>query len=534
VSPRKPKPGVYRPSAVIAAFTGLSRVLGLAREILMATLFGTTLAKSAFDVAFTIPNLFRRLFGEGALSAALVPVLTETVTKEGLDEANKLVSRAMTMLGTTLAVLVLGGVLMVTAVLRFGPELGAKSAAVLPLLRLMLPYMFFICLVAMCMAVLNSLHHFALPAATPVLLNVVWIAVLVLLCPKMGTLPSEQIYGVAFGILIAGAVQLAVQLPVLLRHGIRPVVSFAWRDRRITSILVLMGPAALGMGVHQVNVCIDKLLALWAAPWAPAALTFAERLVYLPLGIFATALGTVLLPTYSRQAAEGNHDEIRNTLRHATSNLMIVMIPAAVGLGVLAVPIVRLAFEWRRGIFDAESTMETARALWFYAPGLVVFSLYKMLVPAFYALKDTRTPVCIGLRVVGLNFVLNVLFVLTWPQAYKHAGLALATVIASMVNSAVLAWVLTRRIGSPGWKEIAGRAAKTAVAACVMGLVAHGAYPRLESLMGATGLPAKVVQLAAVCATIAIAVAVYALAASVVCREELRQFMATRRKKDSP
>ena len=525
----KARRGIFRSTAIIAAFTGLSRVLGLVREMLMAGLFGTSLAKSAFDVAFTIPNLFRRLFGEGALSAAFVPVMTETLTKEGLGEANKLVSRAMTMLGVTLAVIVLGGVLMLTAILGSGMELGSKAAAVLPLLRIMLPYMFFICLVAMCMAVFNSLHHFALPAATPVLLNLVWIAVLVFLCPKMGRRPSERIYGVAFGVLVAGVVQLAVQLPLLMKHGIRPVVSFAWRDRRITTILALMGPAALGMGVHQVNVCIDKLLALWAAPWAPAALTFAERLVYLPLGIFATALGTVLLPTYSRQAAEGNHDDIRTTLGQATSNLMVVMIPAAVGLGVLAVPIVRLAFEWRKGVFDADSTLQTARALWFYAPGLVVFSLYKMLVPAFYALKDTRTPVRIGLRVVGLNFALNVLFVLTWPRAYKHAGLALATVIASAVNSVALAWILTRRIGSPGWKSIALRAAKVAVAAGVMGGVAYAAYPWAEGLLGCYGVSGKVAQLLALCGTILVAAGVYAAVASVVCRQEIRQFLAARR-----
>jgi putative peptidoglycan lipid II flippase len=522
---------ILRSTVVISGFTAISRLLGLVREILMAVLFGTSLPKSAFDVAFTIPNLFRRLFGEGALSAAFVPVMTETLTKEGLDEANKLVSRAMTMLGVALAAIVLGGVLMITVVLGAGMELAPKAAAVLPLLRIMLPYMFFICLVAMCMAVLNSLHHFAVPAATPVVLNVVWILVLVFLCPKMGRLPSERIYGVAFGVLVAGALQLAVQLPVLLRHGIRPTVTFAWRDRHIVSILALMGPAALGMGVHQVNVCVDRLLALWAAPWAPAALTFAERLVYLPLGIFATALGTVLLPTFSRQAAEGNHDEVRLTLRRATSNLMVVMIPAAVGLGVLAVPIVRLMFEWRKGVFNAESTLQTARALWLYAPGLVVFSLYKMLVPAFYALKDTRTPVRVGLRVVGLNFALNLLFVLTWPQAYKHAGLALATVIASAVNSAVLARILARRIGSIGWTLIALRVAKISVAAGVMGGVAYVAHPSLEAILRTSAMPAKGVQILALGGTILLAIGAYALTALVVCRDELRQFLADRRRR---
>jgi len=521
-------PGVMRSTAIVSACTGISRGLGFLREVLMAVFFGTSLAKSAFDVAFRIPNLFRRLFGEGALAAAFVPAFTESLEKEGVEEANRLAGAMMTMLGTSLAVLVVGGVLLASASMSF-MSLGAKAAAVLPLLRIMLPYMFFICLVALCMAILNSFHHFALPALTPVLLNVIWIVTLIFICPRFGGSASERIYGAAWGILAAGALQLAIQVPALLHFGVRPRLCFAWRDPKVTGVLLRMGPAAVGMGIHQVNVCIDGLLALAAAPWAPAALTYSERLIYLPLGIFATALGTVLLPTFSRQAARGSEADISETMRQAACNLMLVMVPAAVGLFVLAAPVVRLAFQWQGGLFDAASTARTARALRFYAPGLIVFSLYKILVPAFYALKDTRTPVRVGIHVVGLNLMLNVLFVLTWPIEYKHAGLALATVLASTVNCFVLARLLSRRIGSPNWRLIGNRACRTLAASAVMGVAALMAHSRLASMAPAS----KWGELLAVGGGIVVGVCVYVALAALLCRDELKA-VAGRRGRRNP
>lgn len=513
---------MLRSSAVVSLFTGASRALGLVREMLMANFFGTSLATSAFVVAFRIPNLFRRLFGEGALAAAFIPVFTETHEKEGHAAANALAGKVMTMLAVGLTMLVAGGILLVTLLVsqdRVSPE----WRMMLLLLRVMLPYMVFICLVAFCMAVLNSFHHFALPAATPIILNVMWILALVFVCPRIGNTPAEQIYGVALGILAAGAVQLLVQFPMLLKHNIHPRVSFVWRDAHVRRILLLMGPAALGMGVHQLNVCLDGFLAMWAAAWAPAALTFSERLIYLPLGVFATAMGTVLLPTFSRQAARDQHAEILGTLSSAAHNLMLVMIPASVGLIALAVPIVRLVFE--RGAFDAESTRQTARALCFYAPGLVVFSLYKLLVPVFYALKDTRTPVRIGLWAVALNFSLNVTFVMTWPTGYKHAGLALATVIASGVNCLCLGVILTRRIGSPGWATLGLAALRVLLAAGVMGLAVWGLHGRLAAVLSACPLPTLAAQCLAVGGSMAAGVLVYTAIASVLLRSRFRSLI---------
>lgn len=498
-------------------------MLGFVREMLMAVFFGTSLAKSAFDVAFTIPNLFRGLFGEGALAAAFVPVMSNILARGDREEANRFVSGAMTLLAVTLAVLVLAGMVLITVVIASGMDLGARAAAVLPLLRIMLPYTFFVCLVALCMAILNSYRHFAVPAVTPVVLNVVWIAALLFLSPRMGDTPEERIYGVSFGVLAAGVLQLAIQAPVLLRYGVRVRLCFAWRDTHLRKMLLLMAPAALGMGVHQVNICVDRLLALWAAPWAPAALTFSERLVYLPLGIFATALGTVLLPVFSERAAVRDYARIRTLLAGAASNLMLIMIPVSVGLVAMALPIVRLAFLWKGGQFDDQSAIQTARALGFYAPGLVVFGLYKMLVPAFYALHDTLTPVRVGVWMVGLNFALNVLFVATWPADYKHAGLACATVISSAVNGMALAWMLRKRIGEVGWPAVAMTCLKSVVASLVMAAAVLPLYGRLCRMADTAGLEGKAADLSILGVSALAGALVYAGLVVWLCPTEIRR-----------
>ncbi|MBT3296634.1 MAG: murein biosynthesis integral membrane protein MurJ [Verrucomicrobia bacterium] len=499
---------VFKSTIIVSLGTGVSRVLGLCREVLMAHYFGTSLAKSAFDVAFSIPNLFRRLFGEGALSAALVPVLTKTTAEEGREAAKRLVGQVMTLMGVVLLSIVALGVLGVSLAIEYG-SWSERVAAVLPLLRIMLPYAFFICMVAICMAILNSQHHFALPAFTPVALNVVWILVILFLCRRYGSSPGDRIRFVAWGIIVAGVVQLAIQVPGLLQLGLFPRFSLAWSDAKVRRILLLMGPAALGMGIHQVNFFLDRILALWAAGWAPAALTFAERLVYLPLGIFATALGTVLLPTFSRQALHDDPSHMIATFRASLHNLMLLMIPAAVGLLVLARPIVDLVYAWEGGEFDARSGMLTARALAFYAPGLVVFSLYKLLVPLFYALEDTRTPVRVATVMVGLNLVLNVTFVLTWPLEFKHGGLALATVLASTANCICLGVLLQRRIGALGWRRLAGGVVRMLLAALAMAWVVMRVPDWMQALGGVAAGEGKLAQLLGVVAAMAVGVVIY-------------------------
>lgn len=499
---------VIRSAGVVGGFTLWSRLLGLVRDILMASFFGTGLAMSAFVVAFTIPNLFRRLFGEGALSAAFVPVYMETKEQDGDAEARLLARQIMALLALFLGAIVALGLLAITLTLT-RPELGERVGMVLPLLRIMLPYTVFICLAALSMAVLNAHHHFSTPAFAPSLLNVVWIAALLLVCPRLGDTPEQQIFGVAWAVFVAGLLQWAVQWPKLRQFGYQFRGPIRRRNPRVGRVFRLMGPASLGMAITQINVLVDRLMAIWIGPWAPAALFFSERLIYFPQGIFATALSTVLLPVFSGQAARVDHAQMRRTINYSLRNLLYVMIPAAVGLFVLARPIVQMIFE-RREFGDA-STEYTAIALMFYAPGLLVFSLSKVFVPAFYALQDTRTPVKVAFFCILVKIGLSLLFIWTWPLPIKHAGLALATVLGETLNGVILAYLLHRRLGSPGWREMGWSAARCLLAAVVMGFVAHFAYQAMQAYFVAQAHWGTFTQILSVIMTIGVAVLVYGL-----------------------
>ncbi len=524
------KSRVIRSAFVIGGFTSISRVLGLVRDFLTAGFFGTSLAMSAFVVAFRVPNLFRALFGEGALSSAFIPVFIDAREKEGEERAWLLARKVISLVGVVLLGVVMLAMAVLTVVLR-RPDLGPRIALILPLTRIMLPYMMFICLAALSMAILNSYHQFALPASTPSLLNIVWILFIVFVCPRMGDTPEQQIYGVAWGVLCAGLVQLGIQLPALARRGYRPGFLLDLRDPRVLRVFTLMGPAALGLAVYQVNAVVDSLLAVWVGEWAPAALFYSERLLYLPQGILATALSTVLLPVLSSHAARADYAEMRRTIQHSLRKLFFVMAPASLGLLALSRPIIRMIFEWNR--FDAWSTILTSRALAFYAPGLLVFCLAKVFVPAFYATQDTRTPVRVAVSCVALNFALNLAFILTWPTYWKHAGLALATVISEGVNGFTLAWFIHRRIGSPGWKPILASAGRILAAAAFMAVCAAGTCMTLARWGAAAGLAPKLVQVISVLGAIGIGIGVYAAAAAALRCPELGHVVEALRRRQT-
>ena len=516
---------ILKSAGTVGSFTALSRLLGLTRDVLMAGLFGTSLVMDAFVVAFTVPNLFRRLFGEGALSSAFVPVLVETRKKEGDRAAWDLVNRVLLLLAAVLSLIALAVILAAVLI----PAETAKVVAVLDLLKIMMPYMIFICLAAVSMGILNSLHHFAVSAFAPAILNILWIGTLLLIVPSLGNSPEGKIRAVAWAVLLAGFLQWAVQWPMLFRLGWKPRFPSGKRDdlecstayptesglnKKVGKILRLMGPAALGMAVLQLNVVIDRTLALWVGGGAPSALFFSERLIYFPLGIIATALGTVLLPTFSGQAEDPVKmgETVSDSLRH----LLFVMIPAAVGLLVLATPIVQMIFEWKN--FGAGSTWMTAIALQAYAPGLVVFSLAKVFVPAFYGMQDTQTPVRIGLMAVVLNFALNITFVLTLPQEVKHAGLAFATVLSSVFNMSCLALILQHRLGGIHWKPIAATAARSFGASALMA-VALVFVIHVFPMVGKTG------QIVSVLGSIAAGGIVYLIASLIFRAPELKEFI---------
>ncbi|MEN8254808.1 MAG: murein biosynthesis integral membrane protein MurJ [Verrucomicrobiota bacterium] len=518
---------VIRSAGVVGSFTLLSRGLGMVRDIVIAYHFGTSLLASAFFVAFTIPNLFRRLFGEGALSAAFIPVLIETRTQEGDKAAWAMASKVVTLAAAVLAAIAIVGVLLFSVGLHI-PGVSEKWLATFALARVMFPYVLFICLAALSMAVLNSYKHFATSAFAPCLLNLILIVAMLVVFPIIGNGPGERAHVLAWAVVLAGIAQVAIQLPALKRLGCPFQFSSNWGDPRVKQVLLLMGPAALGMAVTQFNVLIDRLLALWIGDWAPAALTFSERMVYFPLGIIATAMGTVLLPTFSSHAAMDDHESFSETITHSLRHLVFIMMPAALGLLALSTPIIQTVFEWG-GSFNAESTLLSARALRFYAPGLVVFSLSKVFVPAFYAMQDTKTPVRIGLYAVLLNLAMNILFILTLPTYWKHAGMALSTVIAGTVNVAILGSILTRRVKNIQWMDIFRSFNRCLLAALVMAVAVGAAAQTLSPMLGNL-LPAKIAQLATVGLAVSTGALLYFVLTFLLRSPELRDIKSALRR----
>jgi len=517
---------VIRSTRVVGGFTLLSRALGMLRDIVIGYFFGTSLVASAFFVAFTIPNLFRRLFGEGALSAAFIPVFIETRTRQGERAAWDMASKVVTMATALLTTIALVGLVAFSIAITI-PGLSEKWIITFSLSRIMFPYVVFICLAALFMAVLNSFKHFSTSAFAPCVLNLILIIAMLVLFPMIGSDEVARVHILAWAVLLAGLLQMAVQLPALKRFGCPFRFASQWNDPRVRKMLLLMGPAALGMAVTQFNVLIDRLLAMWIGDWAPAALFYSERMIYFPLGIIATAMGTVLLPTFSTHAAERDHASMGRTIGHSLRHLLFIMTPASLGLLVLAPYILRTIFEWN-GSFNAESTLLSARALAFYAPGLVVFSAGKVFVPAFYAMQDTRTPVRIGIYVVVLNLIMNITFILTFPLYWKHAGMALATVLAEAAGMVSLAYLLTRRIKNIPWKDTGRTFLRSLLCAVAMAgaawLVAHYASP-----LALSHLPAKVAQLAVLTGAIATGGLTYLLIALILRAPELREIKSAMR-----
>ncbi|MDA3797631.1 MAG: murein biosynthesis integral membrane protein MurJ [Kiritimatiellae bacterium] len=507
-------------SLIVGICTGTSRLFGLIRNILMAHLFGTSALGSAFVLAFRIPNLFRRLFGEGALSAAFIPVFSEAYEKDK-KSAWKLASTILTLLTVFLSLIVVVVMLVCLLVINAAtlPEVWQLT---FKLLLVMFPYMLFICIAALFMAILNSRYHFFFPAFAHILLNIIWIAALLFLCPQFADDKIAQVYTVAFAVLIGGIAQMAIQLPVLFKQGFRFTINFDTKDPRVRKVIRLTIPAAIGMGVIQLNTFLDDILATCVGDWAPAALSYAYLLVYMPLGIIATAMGTVLLPVYSRQSTELTTEKALRTLNKSSRMLFLIMPAAAVGLTILAPIIVQTLFQWTNGQFTDESLTQTYRALMFYAPGLIVFGWYKVLAPFFYAYKDTKTPMKVAMFSVALNLILNITFILTWPDGYKHAGLACSTVISSTFNCIILAYLINKRYGSPNWKNILAVLVKSFVAAAIMAIAIKIVQPIVFSTFSKIIVYQKLSEIASLTLTIAIGIVIYLIVSACLNHNELK------------
>jgi putative peptidoglycan lipid II flippase len=436
---REPKvAGLLRSSAVVGAMTMLSRVLGLARDVILAAVIGASANADAFFIAFKIPNFLRRLFAEGAFSQAFVPVLAEqreaggkTAVRDFVDHMAGALSAALLALTT----LTLVAAPLVAAV--FAPgfiDEPAKFTLTAELIRITFPYLMLISLTGMCGAILNSYGRFAVPAFTPVLLNVSLIGAALLAAPLF----DEPVFALAWGVMLAGVVQLLFQLPFLYRLELMPRARWSLQHPGVKQVLTLMVPALFGVSVSQLNLLLDTVLASFLPTGSVSWLYYSDRLTELPLGVFGIAVATVILPSLSSLQASQQEQSFSDTLDWALRTVLLVAVPAAVALILLAEPILICLFHY--GALEARDIFMSGLSLRAYALGLVPFMLIKVLAPGFYARKDMKTPVKIGITAMVANMLLNFAFVLPLMHFYGvgHMGLALATSASALLNATLL------------------------------------------------------------------------------------------------
>jgi putative peptidoglycan lipid II flippase len=443
-----------RATGVVGIAILCSRVLGLLREVIFAALFGASRNMDAFLTAFRAPNMLRDLFAEGALSTAFVTTFSRRIATDGDESAWRLASKVATLTVIFMSALTVVGIIGAPVLIHvlapgFAPE---KAELTIQLTRIMFPFILLVSLAALVMGMLNAKNIFGMPAMASSFFNLGSIVGGVALCywldpqadwrhPHFG---ERGLMGLAIATLIGGLLQLVVQLPSLGRVGFHFRLDFKWRDPGVRTILALMGPATIAASAVQVNVLINSVFASKLGDGPITWLNIAFRLMQLPLGIFGVAIATVTLPLVSRSAALGNTTEFRGALAHALRLVFLLTIPSAIGLVILAEPIIALIYQ--HGRFTTEATMHTAEALRFYAIGLVGYSAIKVLAPAFYALDKRNLPMVVSLLSIAVNFGLNWFFTLN--LGLGHRGLALSTSLVAIINFLILFAMMRRYTGS--------------------------------------------------------------------------------------
>jgi putative peptidoglycan lipid II flippase len=471
----------------------LSRILGFVRDLVFAQVFGASSFTDAFFVAFKIPNFMRRLFAEGAFATAFVPVLTEYRTQRDFRQLKDFVDHVAGSLGLVLLAVSLVGVVaspLIVSLFAFGWVIDGETEKLdlaAEMLRLTFPYLFFISLTAFAGGILNAHDRFAVPAFTPVLLNLVLIAAALWLAPQM----EQPIVALAWGVFIAGVTQFVFQLPFLGQLRLIPRPRPGFHDPGVRRILKLMVPALFAVSVTQINLLLDTVLASFLVTGSISWLYYSDRLMEFPLGILGVALSTVILPRLSRRQAEAAPDKFSSELDWGLRIALTFGVPSAVGLAVLAAPTISTLFQ--SAVFDAHDVAMAERSLIAYALGIQAFILIKVLAPGFYARQDTRTPVRIGVIAMATNMVFNL--VLIFPL--QHAGLALATSLSAYLNAYLLLRAL-RRDGvyrpAAGWSRLLRQVGVAAVAMAAVvawlspGLAAWIEAPRLDRVAWLLGL----------------------------------------------
>jgi putative peptidoglycan lipid II flippase len=458
-----------RSAGLISIATVASRVLGLVRDRVLAHFFGAGDAMDAYNVASRLPNLVRDLFAEGAMSAAFVPTFTRELGAKGKERAWRLGSQTLNALGIVTGLIVIMGVVFAWPLSTFYAgsfaEVPGKLELTASLTRVMFPFLTLVAVAVALMGMLNSLGRFFIPALSPATFNVAIVVSVLLISPLLARLGIHPIYAVAIGTILGGLGQIALQVPALRAEGFRHTWRLDLRDPALREILTLMGPATVGVAATQINLMVSTILATGEGRSAVSWINYAFRLMYLPIGLFGVSIATAALPDLSRHARE-SIDDFRQTISYGLRMMLMLNVPACVGLVVLASPIVGLILE--SGAFTQTDTIATAGALVYYAPGLLGYSAVKIMTPGFYALRDARTPVLVSLLAIATNVVLNVWLV----QILGYLGLALGTALAAIVNAVVLLVLLRRRIGGLDERRLVVAFGKIALASIVMGIAA--------------------------------------------------------------
>ena len=499
--PASAKKTLVKAAGIVSLMTLASRVLGMVRDIVSAGRFGTSWQWDAFIYAFMLPNFFRRLVGEGALSNAFIPVYSRTLHTQGKEAA----FRFANVMGTVLSVGLVAMMLVVEAVLHYlyhADFLSERLHLTVDLLRIFFPYLFFISIFALAMGILNCHQHFFTPSLGPVILDLAWIGGILWIVPLAGKIPEDQLRALAIVLLISGMAQVAVEVAPLRKMGLRFRFTPDFSEPNLKQTFRLILPAVMSFAIVQLNILVDMVLGYFIGPGANSNLWYGTRVMQFPLGVFGIAMGTALLPTISAQVARKEIEASQKTMSFALRSVALILLPCMVGLMVLAVPIVQLLFE--RGEFDTFSTARTAAVLFYYAIGLLSYSGEKMIATGFFAAQDMKTPVTLGAASLILNTILNLLFM----PFLKEAGLALATSLASILEFAVLIYFYKKKISGLPLGEILRSYARILTASLAMGLVCWMSYTFLHGVFASAHLGDQFVR---VFGTISISVAAYIL-----------------------
>ena len=439
---------LLRSLATISGLTLVSRILAFARDVLIARVFGAGMATDAFFVAFKLPNLLRRLFAEGAFSQAFVPIFGEYRNRRGHEETRLLVDHVATMLAIILFIVTLIGIVAAPVLVYISApgfvHDAEKFQLTVQLLRFTSPYIFFISLVAVAAAILNTYNKFWVPAFAPILLNLCFIGGALWLAPYC----NPPVMALAWSVFIAGIVQLAFQVPFLKKINMLPSFRFNWRDAGMRRVLRQMGPAIFGVSIAQISLIINTIFASFLVAGSVSWLYYADRLMEFPAGVLGAALGTILLPSLSKCHASQDTAEYSRVLDWGLRLTFMLAVPSALGLGMISVPLLSTFFQ--RGAFLASDVLMTSHALVGYSVGLIGMILVKILAPGFYARQDIKTPVKIGIITLIATQIMNAIFI-GW---IAHAGLALSIGLGACLNSAILFYFLRKKgiyQPEPGW-----------------------------------------------------------------------------------